>query len=297
MIGQIIFPLVILFVMCCSAATPVFDGERAMTFLKAQCDIGPRFPGSPGQIECRDYLVNELRKHADQVMTQSFTLTYGPQSTNAPGYNVIGRFQPHLRDRVLLCAHWDTRPWADEDPNPANHQTPVIGANDGASGVAVLLHLAELFAKTPPRVGIDIVLFDAEDAGEHNQNNTWALGSVAFARQYAYVFNPRYAILLDMIGDADFNVFQEAYSMRYARAIVDKVWNKAAELGYSEFIPQVGYAVYDDHVPLLEAGIQAIDIIDFDYPYWHTIEDTPDKCSAASLEKVGRVVAAVVYEE
>lgn len=268
-----------------------------MTFLQAQCDIGPRFPGSPGQIECRDYLVNELRKNADEVKTQSFSLSYGPQSTSAVGYNVIGRFQPQVRDRILLCAHWDTRPWADEDPNPANHQTPVIGANDGASGVAVLLHLAELFAKTPPRVGIDIVFFDAEDAGAHNRNETWALGSAAFAREYAYTFNPRYAILLDMIGDADLNIYQEVYSVRYARLIVDKVWNKAAELGFTAFIPQVGYAVYDDHVPLLQAGIQAIDIIDFDYPYWHTVEDTPDKCSAASLEKIGRVIAGVIYSE
>jgi len=289
--------MLIISTLSCSAAEPPFDGKRAMAFLKAQCDIGPRVPGSASHIKCRDYLLNELQKHADEVKTQQFTFTYGPQAITETGYNVIGRFQPHLKDRILLCAHWDTRPWADEDPASANRQKPVPGANDGASGVAVLLHLAELFGKTAPRVGVDIVLFDAEDAGSHNENRTWALGSAAFAREFAYSFNPRYAILLDMIGDANLNLYQEAYSIQYSRVIVNKIWDKAAEFGINAFIPQVGYAVYDDHIPLLEAGIQAVDIIDFDYPYWHTIEDTPDKCSAASLEKVGRVVAAVIYDE
>ena len=280
-----------------SAAVPPFDGARAMFFLEKQCEFGPRNPGSEGHRLCRDYLVEELKKHADVVQTQAFMFSYGSPAQTATGYNIIGRFQPQNRDRIILCAHWDTRPWADEDPNPANHNTPVLGANDGASGVAVLLHMAELFAKTPPRIGIDIVFFDAEDAGTHNRNETWALGSVAFAREYAYSFNPRYAILLDMIGDADLNIFQDAYSVQYAPALVNKIWDKAAELGINEFIPEVGYIVYDDHVPLLRAGIQAVDVIDFNYPYWHTVEDTPDKCSAESLEKVGRVITAIVYEE
>jgi hypothetical protein len=294
-------PIIMLMTFCLSvvssAAAPPFDGARAMFFLEKQCEFGPRNPGSEGHRLCRDYMVEELNKHADVVQTQTFMFTYGSPAQTATGYNIIGRFQPQKRDRLLLCAHWDTRPWADEDPDPANHQKPVLGANDGASGVAVLLHMAELFAKTLPRVGIDIVFFDAEDAGSHNQNETWALGSVAFAREYAYAFNPRYAILLDMIGDADLNIFQDAYSAQYAPALVNNIWDKAAEFGINEFIPEVGYIVYDDHVPLLRAGIKAVDVIDFDYPYWHTVEDTPDKCSAESLEKVGRVIAAIVYEE
>ncbi|MBN1481296.1 M28 family peptidase [candidate division KSB1 bacterium] len=293
--AQLFFMILACAIACKSE--PVFDGNRAMAFLVAQCDFGPRTPGSEGHRLCREYLIAEITKHADEVTTQAFMYTYGSPSQVATGYNIIGRFQPGKRDRLLLCAHWDTRPWADEDPDPANHQKPVLGANDGASGVAVLLHLAELFAQNPPRPGIDIVFFDAEDAGSHNQNQTWALGSAAFAREYAYSYNPRYAILVDMIGDNNLNIYQEGYSVRYARPVVNKLWDKAAELGISAFIPEVSYVVYDDHVPLLQAGIQAADIIDFDYKYWHTIQDTPDKCSPASLEAVGRVVAAVVYED
>ncbi|MBN1464461.1 M28 family peptidase [candidate division KSB1 bacterium] len=268
-----------------------------MSFLRAQCDFGPRNPGSPGHRQCREYLVAQLKKHAEFVTTQQFIFSYDSPPKSETGYNIIGRFQVAKKNRVLLCAHWDTRPWADEDPDPAHHRTPVPGANDGASGVAVLLHMAELVAATPPTVGVDIVFFDAEDAGTHQENRTWALGSAAFAREFAYAFSPRYAILIDMIGDAQLNIYQDGYSVQYSRALVNKLWDKATELGINEFIPEVGYIVYDDHVPLLQAGIQSVDIIDFDYKYWHTLADTPDKCSAASLEKVGRVVTAVIYEE
>lgn len=280
-----------------STAEPVFDGERAFYFLEKQVEFGPRFAGTEGHIACRDYFIETLQPLAEEVRTQPFLFSFGSPAKTATGYNVIARFQPQVADRILLCAHWDTRPWADSDPDPANHQKPVLGGNDGASGVAVLLHIAELIGETPPRVGIDILLFDAEDAGEHQNDRSWAQGSRAFAREYAHQFQPRFGILLDMIGDADLDIYQEVYSLRYARPVVERVWTKAEELGYSEFIPQVGYAVYDDHIPLLEAGIQCINIIDFNYEYWHTVEDTPDKCSAASLETVGRVVTSIIYEE
>ena len=279
----------------CRAAAPQFSGERAFAFLKAQCDFGARAPGTTGHSKCRDYLVAELKKSMPHVTVQTFG--YQVRNRRQTGFNIIARRQPQNSRRVLLCAHWDTRPWADEDPDPANRLKPVLGANDGASGTAVLLHLAELFAQQPPTVGIDIVLFDAEDSGDHSNNATWALGSAAFAREYARSFGPRFGILLDMIGDADLEIYQEAYSYQYARDIVDRVWHKAAELGIGAFVPQVGYAVYDDHIALLQAGIPCIDIIDFDYPYWHTVNDTPDRCSPVSLEKVGRVVSAVVYDE
>ena len=280
-----------------SSQTPKFDGERAFYFLEKQCDFGPRYAGTKGHVECRDFLVETLESLGAEVSTQAFMFSFGSPAKSATGYNIIARFQPQNTNRLLLCAHWDTRPWADSDPNPANHNKPVLGANDGASGVAVLLHLAELIVQQQPRVGIDIVFFDAEDAGEHYNNLSWAQGSRAFARQYSALFQPRFAILLDMIGDADLNIYQEAYSLQYAPALVERVWNKANELGVTEFIPQVGYAVYDDHIPLLESGIQCIDIIDFDYEYWHTIHDTPENCSAESLEKVGRVVTSLIYEE
>ncbi len=277
--------------------TPTFDGDRAFTFLEKQCEFGPRYAGTEGHIACRDYLVETLQGLADEVTTQAFMFSFGTPAQSATGYNVIARFQPQNPDRLLLCAHWDTRPWADNDPDPANHNKPVLGANDGASGVSVLLHIAELISQQPPNVGIDIVLFDAEDAGNHQDDRSWAQGSRAFARQYASLFQPRFGILLDMIGDANLNIYQDAYSKQYAPAIVNRVWNKAGELGVTEFIPQIGYVVYDDHIPLLESGILCIDVIDFDYEYWHTTQDTPEHCSAASLEKVGRVVTSIIYEE
>ena len=279
------------------AKAPQFNGVKAFDYLTAQCEFGPRTPGSAAHEKCLDYLVGALKLSADQVLTQRFMFSFGSPKQSAAAANVIARFQPAKENRLLLCAHWDSRPWADNDPDPKNHEKPVLGANDGASGVAVLLHIAELLKRQPTEPGIDIVLFDAEDAGDHYQDRTWAQGAEAFARDYARSFNPRYAILLDMVGDADLKIYQDQYSVMYSRPVVDKIWNKAAELGIYEFITHVGYAVYDDHVPLLRAGIQSVDIIDFNYSYWHTVNDTPENCSAASLEKVGRVVAGVIYDE
>ncbi len=276
---------------------PNFDGEKAFFYLEKQCEFGPRVPGTKGHAECKDYLISTLGKYADTVTTQEFMFSYGQPRRSATGANIIGRFAPEDPNRIILCAHWDTRPWADSDPNPANHTKPVLGANDGASGVAVLLHMAELFAEQPPAIGIDIVFFDAEDAGTHNNNESWALGSKAFAREELRKYNPRYAILLDMVGDRDLRIPQEYHSLAYAPQLVEKVWGKAVELGVPEFVFEVGPAVYDDHIPLLQAGVPAIDIIDFDYPTWHTVNDAPEYCSSASLQAVGRVVTAVVYEE
>ncbi len=291
--------LIILFSLTATTnqAAPTFDGERAFYFLEKQCEFGPRAPGLPGHKKCLDYLVETLKKHADEVTTQQFMFSFGQPQRTVTATNVISRFQPFKSKRILLCAHWDTRPWADSDPNPENHDRPILGANDGASGVAVLLHLAELIAADPPDVGIDIVLFDAEDAGMQGQDRTWARGSAAFAREFGSRMAPNYAILLDMIGDNDLKIYQEEFSVVYARQVVDLIWDKAAALGVSEFIPTVGYAVYDDHVPLLQAGIQCANVIDFNYPEWHTMKDTPEACSATSLGKVGRVITAVIYDE
>ncbi|MDZ7316119.1 MAG: M28 family peptidase [candidate division KSB1 bacterium] len=294
---RVIAFFIILTSACSRGAAPRFDGARAFQLLEAQCQFGPRAPGSEGHRKCREFLTAHLQKTTQHVSVQTFSYLQPRSGQRMSGYNVIARFAPHQKSRVLVCAHWDTRPWADEDPVAKNRTFPVPGANDGASGTAVLLHLAELLAKQPPTVGVDIVLFDAEDSGVHNDNSTWALGSAAFAREFGRAFAPRFGILLDMIGDADLAIYQEAYSLYYAPAVVRKVWDKAAELGIVEFLPQQGSAVYDDHIPLLRVGIPCIDIIDFDYPYWHTLQDTPDKCSPASLEKVGRVVTAVIYEE
>ena len=195
-----------------------------------------------------------------------------------------------------MCAHWDTRPKADQDTEDDNREKPILGANDGASGVAVLLELARIFQLKPPPYPIDIVLFDAEDMGRRSYSDEFLQGSRYFAKNKAFDYRPNAAIVLDMVGDADLQIFIEQNSQTYAPDLVNSVWTKAEELSQTEFIREVRHAVTDDHLPLLQSGIPAIDIIDYDYPYWHTIEDTPDKCSPESLEKVARVLLAYIFE-
>src|SRR3990172_175378 len=280
---------------CSSADIPDFDRENAYRFLVKQCDFGPRVPGSDGHRQCKEYLLQTLRLYADEVTTQDFMFSFSPPQTTTTATNIIANFQPDMGKRILLCAHWDTRPWADADPDPANRDQPVLGANDGASGVAVLLEIARILKQAKPAIGVDILFFDAEDAGRHDKERSFAQGSATFARAMDRAYRPQYGILLDMIGDADLTIRKEANSVHYAPQVVEMVWNKAAELGISSFTPDIGYAVFDDHIPLLEVGIPCIDIIDFDYPYWHTLRDTPDKCSAESLGQVGRVLLALIY--
>ena len=291
--------LVILFfaVGCQGQTVPHFDEQKSFSYLEKQCEFGPRNPGSAGHKKCLTFLTAELRKYADRVTHQSFC--YPLRSGQAPVTmtNVIANFQSTNTDRILLCAHWDTRPWADEDPNPSNRNKPVMGASDGASGVAVLLEIARLIHIYPPPYGIDIVFFDGEDYGVSGDNDSWAIGSREFAYHKSPSYNPQFGILLDLVGDKDQQIYIEGNSFRYAPEIVDRIWKKAAQLGIIEFIPEHGYEIMDDHIRLLEAGIPCIDIIDFDYQYWHTVEDTPDKCSPQSLANVGRVVTAVIYEQ
>lgn len=290
--GLVIF----LFSNCSAQKAPVFSGENAYKYLQKQCDFGPRNPGSEGYRQCRDYLIQTMRLFADDVSTQPFLLSFSNPTTSVSATNIIARFQPNKSDRIFLCAHWDTRPWADQEPDPKQHDTPIMGANDGASGVAVLLEIATLLHTQKPEIGVDIVLFDGEDEGSEGEERSWAKGSAVFAQQLGSQFHPRFGILLDMIGDADLTIYKESFSNQYAPDAVNLVWNRAANLGVTEFIPQVGYGVFDDHIPLLEAGIPCIDLIDFNYPYWHTLKDTPDKCSPQSLEKVGRVLTSLIYE-
>jgi len=296
MLTTVILVIIPIFSSCQSQVIPDFNQDAAFNHLEQQCNFGARVPGTDAHKKCRDYLVETLRKYSNQVTTQLFQVTIKPGENPVTCYNIIANFHPNKPRRILLCAHWDTRPWADQDPNPANHNKPVMGASDGASGVAVLLEIARIIYILPPKYGIDIVLFDAEDFGSYGRNDSWALGSKQFAKTLSKRYRPEFGILLDLIGDADQQLFIEKNSYQYARNIVDRIWNKAQDMGISEFIPEVKHDVYDDHLNLLEIGIQCVDIIDFDYPYWHTVEDTPNKCSAQSLGNVGRVVIELLYE-
>lgn len=285
----------ILFSVSCSAGPPRFDEKNAYQYLLRQCEFGPRVPGSEGHRACLAFLKQELSKYADRVIEQQFQHTFGAERRAALMTNLIANFWSQKTKRVLLCAHWDTRPWADYDPDPRNRRTPVLGANDGASGVAVLLEIARLLKEHEPRYGVDIVLFDAEDCGQEGDEQSWAVGARYFSRTIAPGYRPVFGILLDMVGDRDLEIYIEQTSYDNAREVVDLVWTRAQQLGVTEFIRRPKYRLVDDHLPLLDVGIRCIDIIDYDYPYWHTLQDTPDKCSAESLGKVGRVVVDVLY--
>ena len=279
-------------------AVPQFNKTEAFTYLTTQTDFGPRNPGSSGYQRCLEYFERELKSRADTVILQRFSYkTY--KGEPYIGTNVIARFNLLLSDRILLTAHWDSRPWADQDPDKANHSKPMIAANDGASGVAVLLELARIFKQSPPPQGIDIVLYDAEDVGQSGDAESFAQGSQYFAKHLP-PGRFRYAINLDMIGDKNLEIKREANSDAYAPNVMDIVFSTARLLGITQFSDEKIGGIYDDHMPLNNANVPAIDLIDFDYPddsnrYWHTMQDTPDKCSPESLDAVGTVLLNVLY--
>jgi glutaminyl-peptide cyclotransferase len=284
-----------------SMTIPTFDGTRAYDYLLAQTKFGPRNPGSAGYNACREYLITELRKYSPLVRVQRFTHPgYGGETLQLA--NIIASTDPQALNPILLCAHWDTRPRADQDENKARRNEPIIGANDGASGVAVLLQLAAMFKEHPPRVPVDLVLFDGEDYGKEGDLDNYLLGAKYFAANKRPDYVPRFAILLDMIGDKFLEIPKEQHSVRYAPDVVNLVWNTARQLGYPQFIDEPGELVTDDHLPLNDAGIKAIDLIDFNYPdqtnrFWHTHQDIPENCSSESLEAVGSVLTHVVYSQ
>jgi glutaminyl-peptide cyclotransferase len=209
--------------------------------------------------------------------------------------NVVAHFRRQLDQRVLLAAHWDTRPWADQDPVTARRTLPVLGANDGASGVAVLLELGRLLGKqSPPTVGVDIAFFDGEDLGTESDPSGFFRGSKRYVEWTAERRQPLFVVVLDMVGDRDLELHWEGNSRKMASNVVDLVWEEARSLGVRTFRSDVRHTIYDDHIPFLDAGIPAIDVIDFDYPSWHTTHDTPDKCSPESLDSVGRVLLSLI---
>lgn len=280
---------------CSHAQTPSFGAVRAFGFLEAQCDFGPRIPGSEGSRKCIDFMVQQLENAGATVQQQPFIFSNPLTGEQVMAANVIGSFG-NQSNRIVLCAHFDTRPYADEDPDPAKRKMPVPGANDGASGVAVLLEMAEQFKNHPPPAGVDMVFFDAEDSGIEGNNLSWCQGSRYFAKNPIVPHFPEYAVLLDMIGDRDLQIPIEGYSNRYAPQLVQKIWSRAEALGLTPFVRQTTGYVVDDHLELMKAGIPAVDLIDFDYPYWHTVEDLPKHCSAESLAVTGRLLLSLIYE-
>jgi Zn-dependent M28 family amino/carboxypeptidase len=275
---------------------PEFNGAKALAQLKAQTDFGPRNPNSNGHRKCLDYLMAELGKYADNVTRQSFVHN-GYENEVLKLANVFGSFNEKSTDRILLLAHWDTRPRADEEKEVAKQTQPILGANDGASGVAVLLELARLFKQTPPPIGVDILFVDGEDYGKPHDQESYFLGSRYFMKTKSQNYGPRFAILLDMVGDKDLQIPMEQNSMTHAPEAVELIWSTAEKLGVTQFVNVPGEQISDDHIPLNDGGVQTADIIDFQYPYWHTLQDTPDKCSAESLEAVGKVLAHVIYTQ
>ncbi len=280
---------------CSQNSVPPFDEMHSFGYLQTQCQFGPRYPGSSGHQHCLEFLIEELKTTTDRVVEQPFMHTDSARGKTYTLVNIIASFGDQ-GNRLLLCAHWDSRPWADQDPDPENRNKPIIGANDGASGVAVLLEIAQILKNTPPPFGVDIVLFDGEDSGNQNDGESWCLGSRYFAQNKQYRYMPRYGILLDMIGDSDLYLPVERNSQRYAPEIVNLVWSKAEELDLRVFDRSLGYQIIDDHLELIRVGIPMVDIIDFDYTYWHTLQDTEDKCSPKSLGIIGTLLAHLIYE-
>lgn len=293
-------------------SVPQFNEDSAFTFVSKQVSFGPRVPGSEAHRACADWLTLKLREFTDTVYLQPFKArTYDKITRN--GINIIGSFKPEAKKRVLLMAHWDSRPYADADPDESNHKTPIDAANDGASGVGVLLEIARQMKAQNPDVGVDIVLFDLEDWGPPRQlglsgEEYWGLGSQYWSKNpHIYRYQAKYGILLDMVGAKNPSFFVEYFSKKYARYVTDLVWETAADLGYGEFfINEDGIAATDDHYFVNKyAKIPSIDIIHQDvnssnnsfFEHWHTTGDNLDVIDPASLKMVGQVVLTVVYHE
>jgi glutaminyl-peptide cyclotransferase len=270
---------------------PKFDSKIAFDLLVKQCDFGPRPVGSEAHAKLRDYLIAEMKKYADKTVAQDFTYKGMPLT------NVIGVFNPEAKRQVLLCGHWDTRPTADMELDPAKKKKPILGASDGASEIAVLLELARNFKEQKPDVGVIIVLLDGEDYGDFEKNQGVFLGAQYFAKNHEG-YHPEYGILIDMVGDKNLDIYREVNSQNYAPGTNNKVFRIARELGFGKnIIDDLKTNVSDDHFALNQAHIPTIDLIDFNYEFWHTLEDTPDKCSAESLGIVGNLLAEVIYRE
>jgi len=296
-------------------AKTAFDGQAALGYVKAHLAFGPRTPGTAAHDSAAAWIVAQMKQRTDSVSVQRWTQVTA-DGTKLPLQNILARFNPAATQRVLYVTHWDTRPKADDDPNFGNKARPILGANDGASGVGLFIALGDVFRKTPPSVGVDLLFVDGEDWGAFDSDSAGHFPDALFGSQYfashlpSATYKPLFGVLWDMIGDADLQLYQESNSVQRAPEVVARVWQTAADLGYSKyFISQVGQQITDDHVPLLDKGLRVIDVLDIQYGplpaghdaftasspnYHHTMQDTFDKVSAKSLQVVGDVAVTLV---
>lgn len=292
-----------------SSGVPAFNADSAYTYIENQVNFGPRVPNTAAHKACGNYLADELRRFGAKVYEQEASLT-AYDNTRLEARNIIGSFNPEESKRILLFAHWDTRPYADHDPNSANHKKPIDGADDGGSGVGVLLEIARQIGQKAPNVGIDIIFFDAEDYGtpefvKEYKQNTWCLGTQFWTKNpHIARYHADFGILLDMVGTKNATFFKEQLSTMYAARYVELVWNTARDLGYGKyFINAAGGAITDDHQYVISGmNIPCIDIINYDpesengfAPYWHTMDDTMKNIDRETLKAVGQTVLEVIY--
>lgn len=292
--------------------SPAFSADSAMAYIEAQCAFGPRVMNSVAHDSCEAWIQRKFESFGAAVSLQKATLKLY-DGTPVRATNIIASYKQDAPVRLLICAHWDSRPWADHDHDSDKHHTPIDGANDGASGVGVMLELARMLhdgGLDSIDVGIDFVCFDAEDCGtpswvddDEDHEHTWCLGSQHWSTQ-PRTSGYRYGILLDMVGGMETVFAQEYFSMRYAPRIVDKVWATAQRLGYGDrFVYEEGGAVTDDHLPVNRSGIPCIDIIGSDKSggsfckTWHTMADNPQHIDRNVLKAVGQTLAEVIWKE
>ncbi len=283
-----------------SVEVPRFSGVKAFQYLEKQCEFGPRNPGSTGHKEFANYLENFLKERFDDILIQEFEYIEPVTESLRKGKNFIVQFNQDAKYRLLIGAHWDTRAISDQDKNIEHKTLPVLGANDGGSGTAILMTLYDMFTANEPPIGIDLVFFDAEDVGRSFEGNTFAVGSEFFSKNLP-IKKPDFAIIVDMVGDKQLNLPIERFSYNIAPKKVKEIWDMAEDLSLNAFEKRIVEEIYDDHVPLWEnAQIPAIDIIDFKYPnlfynHWHTQQDIPENCSPKSLEQVGTLLLNYIY--
>ena len=297
---------------------PSFNADSAYAFTKAQCDFGPRDINTRGHDLCGEWIVSKFKEYGCKVTTQTATLA-GYDGTKLRSRNIMASINPEATTRILLCAHWDSRPWADNDPDSANWRKPILAANDAASGVAVMLELARIIGKSKDekafnkQLGIDFVCFDAEDWGTPqwadvaDNADSWALGAQYWSKNLPQGYEARYGILLDMVGGVGAKFYREGMSMQYAPEIVKKVWRAAREVGFGSYFPKEdGGVITDDHVPVNQfAKIPTIDIIPYYAdcqqssfgPTWHTLADNMENIDKNTLKAVGQTLVQVIYKE